>query len=101
MTGPIRVAVNLTWLAPGRVGGSEEYLVRQLSALPADGSIVPTIYCQRAFVDAYPDLVGEWPVVPMPLRRDRRATRILAEHTWLAARTTRPTSSTTVAVPPR
>ena len=87
MTQPIRVAVNLTWLAPGRVGGSEEYLVRQLSALPADGSIVPTIYCQRAFVDAYPDLVDRWTVIPMPLHRDHRAIRILAEHTWLAART--------------
>ena len=87
MTEPIRVAVNLTWLAPGRVGGSEEYLVRQLSALPVDGSIAPTIYCQRSLVDAYPDLAEGWPLVPMPLRRDRRATRILAEHTWLAART--------------
>ena len=73
MTQPISVAVNLTWLAPGRVGGSEEYLVRQLSALPANGSIVPTIYCQRAFVDAYPDLVERWTVVPMPLRRDHRS----------------------------
>jgi alpha-1,3-rhamnosyl/mannosyltransferase len=86
-SGALRVAVNLAWVAPGRVGGSEEYLVRQLSGLPTDGSIEPTIYCQPAFVDAHPALTSSHPVVPMPLRRDRRATRIVAEHTWLAVRT--------------
>ena len=35
------VAVNLLWLAPGRVGGSEQYLVRQLAGLPHDSGIAP------------------------------------------------------------
>ena len=45
------VAVNLLWLAPGRVGGSEQYLVRQLAGLPPDSGIAPRLMCQRAFVD--------------------------------------------------
>ena len=87
MTAAVRVAVNLTWIAPGRVGGSEEYLVRQLSGLPDDGLIEPTVFCQTAFVEAHPEVADRFPVVTVPLRRDLRATRIVAEHTWLAART--------------
>jgi glycosyltransferase involved in cell wall biosynthesis len=87
VTDLLRVAVNLTWLAPGRVGGSEEYLVRQLSGLPDDPSIQPTIYCQSTLAEAHPALVARFPSVAVPLRRDRRSLRILAEHTWLAAYT--------------
>lgn len=87
MTDAIRVAVNLTWIAPGRVGGSEEYLVRQLSGLAEASAIEPTIYCRPDFSVAHPELVSRFPVVEAPLRRDRRATRIVAEHTWLAVRT--------------
>lgn len=86
-SGRLCVAVNLTWMAPGRVGGSEEYLVRQLSGVSTDAPIEPTIYCQPAFNDAHRMLSSRFEVVPVPLRRDRRASRILAEHTWLAART--------------
>jgi len=87
VTAVVDVAVNLTWIAPGRVGGSEEYLVRQLSGLPDQSQVEVTVFCQPAFVDAHPELVDRFPVVPVPLRRDRRSTRILAEHTWLAGRT--------------
>lgn len=84
---PLTVAVNLTWLAPGRVGGSEEYLARQLAGLPPDAPIVPTLYCQPAFVTAHPELAARFATVPLPFARDRRGARILAEHTWLAVRT--------------
>lgn len=86
-----RVDVNLLWLAPGRVGGSEEYLVRQLDAIVAADSdrreFDLTLYTQPAFATAHADLAERVRVVPAPLRRDRRPTRILAEHTWLARRT--------------
>lgn len=87
MSAPQQVAVNLTWMVPGRVGGSEEYLVRQLTGLAAHDSPELTIYCQPAFGEAHHGLSSRFPVVPVPLRRDRRSTRILAEHTWLAAKT--------------
>lgn len=87
MTDEIRVAVNLTWIAPGRVGGSEQYLVRQLSGLPNDALIEPTIFCRPEFVEAHPQLADRFPVAAVRLLGDWRATRIIAEHTWLAART--------------
>jgi alpha-1,3-rhamnosyl/mannosyltransferase len=80
------VAVNLLWLAPGRVGGSEQYLVRQLAGLPPDSGVAPRLMCQRAFVTAHPDLADRYPSQVVPLDRDWRGTRIIAEHTWLAAR---------------
>jgi alpha-1,3-rhamnosyl/mannosyltransferase len=81
------VAVNLLWLAPGRVGGSEQYLVRQLAGLPPDSGIAPRLMCQRAFVAAHRDLADRYSTEVWPLDRDWRGTRVVAEHTWLAART--------------
>ncbi len=68
--GTIRVAVNLCWLVPGRVGGSEQYLVRQLRGLSAlgDRSITTTVFGTGQLAAAYPDLE----VVTMPMRRDWR-----------------------------
>jgi alpha-1,3-rhamnosyl/mannosyltransferase len=86
MTGTPRIGVNLLWIAPGRVGGSEEYLVRQLAGL--DAAISPTLFAQPAFVDAHPLLTARFDTVAAPLRRDWRGARILAEHSWLRARTT-------------
>lgn len=84
--GPLDVAVNLLWVAPGRVGGSEEYLERQL--LGVDGHDVrATLYCTAAFAAAHPALVGRHAAVIAPAGRDWRAGRIVGEHTWLAWRT--------------
>ena len=81
----LRVAVNLTWIAPGRVGGSEEYLVRQLLGLPSDA-------VRRRDCSATPALAAAPPrrsprgvrSQPTPLGRDNRAVRIVLEHIWLA-----------------
>lgn len=78
-----RVGVNLTWIAPGRVGGSEEYLTRQLLGLPDDTADVE-IYCSPSFVLAHPELFERFAAVPTPVDRDNRALRIVLEHTWLA-----------------
>ena len=82
------VAVNLLWCVPGDVGGSEEYLVRQLLGL-ADRreGFVPTLYCLPAFVDAHPELVAQYPVVAARITGADRPRRVLAENTWLARRT--------------
>jgi glycosyltransferase involved in cell wall biosynthesis len=83
------VAVNLLWLAPGRVGGSEQYLVRQLAGLPAGGGVRPRLMVQRPFVAAHSDLAGRFTTEVWPLDRDWRGARIIAEHTWLVARSRR------------
>lgn len=81
-----RVGVNLTWIAPGRVGGSEEYLTRQLTGLPDDGRFEVTIYCSPSFTSAHPELASRFAVVETPTDRDNRALRIGLEHTWLATK---------------
>lgn len=85
-------AVNLLWCSPGRVGGSEQYLVRQLAGLPDDVLSdlgTSTLYCVPAFADAHPELVERFDVVRAPIDGDRRPIRVAAEHSWLARRTRR------------
>jgi alpha-1,3-rhamnosyl/mannosyltransferase len=83
----IRPAVNLLWLAPGRVGGSEQYLTRQLAGLPDDAAVEPELFVQPTFAAAHPALVARFATTPLPIGRDWRGVRIAAEHTWLHART--------------
>ena len=84
----IDVAVNLLWCVPDKVGGSEQYLVRQLVGLASQPpGFVPTIYCLPSFVDAHPELVRLFPMVTAGISGDDRKRRVLTEHTWLARRT--------------
>ena len=82
----VQIAVNLTWCAPGRVGGSEEYLVRQLigaAGVAADMPMRLTVHLGADLAAARPELdvhhlsVTRWPVA-------RRAARIAFEHGPLA-----------------
>jgi glycosyltransferase involved in cell wall biosynthesis len=83
-----KVAVNLLWCVPGEVGGSEQYLVRQLVGLAAQPArFVPTIYCLPSFVDAHPELEQLYPMVTASITGRDRKRRVLAEHLWLARRT--------------
>lgn len=84
----VDVAVNLLWCVPGDVGGSEEYLVRQLIGLADQPArFVPTLYCLPAFVDAHPELVSLYPMVTAGITGSERPRRVLAENSWLARRT--------------
>ena len=48
------IAVNLLWCVPGEVGGSEEYLVRQLLGLAEVWpKLRPTLYVVDGFVEAH------------------------------------------------
>lgn len=86
-----RVGVNLLWLVPGEVGGSEEYTVRLLAAVdraaPDDLDIV--LYVNRSFPEAYPELCGRFTTRVAPVSGSSRPRRVLAESTWLAWRTRR------------
>jgi glycosyltransferase involved in cell wall biosynthesis len=84
----LNVAVNLLWCVPGDVGGSEQYLVRQLVGLAAQPPrFVPTIYCLPSFVDAHPELEQLFPMVTASITGRDRKRRVLAEHLWLTRRT--------------
>jgi glycosyltransferase involved in cell wall biosynthesis len=86
------VAVNLLFCTPGRVGGSEEYLVRQLAGLAAvtntvENRVDVTLYASDAFFAAHGDVPGRRRPSPVPTAR--RPLRVALEHTWLAANTRR------------
>ena len=85
---PVDVAVNLLWCVPGEVGGSEQYLVRQLLGLASQpGRFTPTLFALGSFVDAHPELSAQYPMVAADISGASRPRRILAEHTWLRRRT--------------
>lgn len=86
MIDAIDVVVNLLWLAPGRVGGSEQYLTRQLAGLPDDARLRVRLCCQPPFRRAHPGLVDRFPVETPAFDRDWRPVRLVAEHAWLPRR---------------
>lgn len=84
----IDVAVNLLWCVPGEVGGSEQYLVRQLLGLASQPTrFSPTLFCLRSFVAAHPELRARYPMIAGDISGTSRPRRIIAEHTWLRRRT--------------
>ena len=80
-----RVGVNLLWLVPGVVGGTEDAVCGFLAELarqrPDDLDI--TLYVQRSFLTAHPDLVASFPCRVLPVGGGRRPTRVLGEIIWL------------------
>ena len=84
MTAP-EVGVNLLWCLPDAVGGSEEYLVRQMIGL-AEGPPRPwtvALYVLADFAAKYPELAKHCAVRSAPFGGMRRARRIIGESTWL------------------
>lgn len=83
-----RVAVNLLWCVPGRVGGSEEYLVRQLQGIVAHRSEFDVhVFAPRGFTAAHPELANLVPIHEAPTSAARRSMRVVVENTWLARAT--------------
>lgn len=92
MTGrPIRVGVNLLWLVPGVVGGSEEYTVRLLHGLAdmAPPDIEIELFALDDLRRAHPGLVERFPTTTIGLRGRAKALRVAAETSWLRARVRR------------
>lgn len=82
------VAVNLLWCVPGEVGGSEQYLVRQMLGLAQQPpEFRPTLYCLPEFRAVHPELVALFPTVAAPISGKQRPRRVLSENTWLRRRT--------------
>ena len=81
------IGLNLTWLVPGVVGGSEEYTVRLLTGLPGivDRTVNIRVYGRRDLFVRYPDLATSFVAVPMPGRHVSKLRRIAMEQTWLAS----------------
>jgi alpha-1,3-rhamnosyl/mannosyltransferase len=83
----LRVGVNLLWLVPSVVGGSEEYTTRLLAALADrdDDGLDVKLFAIRPFVETYPELAGAFQTIVCPLSGRSKGLRIVAESTWLLA----------------
>ena len=81
-----RIGVNLTWLVPGVVGGSEEYSIRLLESLvdelPVDVTV--RLYGRADLFSTYPTLADRFDVVEMPTEPASKARRVAMEQTWLS-----------------
>lgn len=79
------IGLNLLWLVPGVVGGSEEYTVRLLRAFdrldPEDLEL--RLYAQPSLAEAYPDLTNRFETVVGPRVVGNKLARIGADATWL------------------
>ena len=82
-----RVGVNLTWLTPGVVGGSEESTTDVLRAIAESSAPTPTIelFAAPGFGAAHPDLAAHFRTHVMPGESPSRVARVVAEHRWLPA----------------
>ena len=91
------VGVNLLWLDPGVVGGSEEYTVRLLRAADDENSRVDAqsrisirLYVAPKLLVAYPDLNERFECLTGPRSVEtgfaKKGKRIAIEHSWLVGR---------------
>lgn len=85
-----RVLVNLLWMVPGVVGGSEDSvtnLLRSVAGADTTGLEVHLAVLD-SFAAAHPDLAEAFPTQVLAQDGSDKVRRVLAEQTWLA-RTTR------------
>jgi glycosyltransferase involved in cell wall biosynthesis len=85
----MRVAVNLLWCVAGQVGGSEQYLVRQMVARHEHGSPELDIvaFAPRGLAVAQPGLTRAATVVETASDSTSRPARVARESWWLGPRT--------------
>lgn len=80
----VTVGVNLMWLRPGQVGGSEAYLCRQLVALAeATDRYRLVAFALPGFAGAHPEVAERADIVTAPVSGGRRPVRVAAESAWL------------------
>ena len=83
------IGINLLWLVPDAVGGSEQSTVATLRGLidldPPDLDL--RLFVLPAFAAAHPEIVGALPTEVASIDGRSRIRRVVAESTWLAQRT--------------
>lgn len=81
----IAVGINLLWMVPGVVGGSETYTTRLLHGLlELDSGVDYTLFALPQFAVAHPDLASRFDVAYAPLTGQWKSFRVAGENTWLA-----------------
>ena len=82
-----QIGVNLLWLVPGVVGGSEGYITALLHGLlqmPAAERPNISLFVLPSFGAAHPLLAANFPLVIAPVSGSQRPLRVVTENTWLA-----------------
>ena len=78
----MRIGVNLLFLEPGEVGGSEALLTNLVRAVGTSGHDL-VVLAMQGFRQAHPDIESFAEIVEAPWSSNLRPLRIAAEHTWL------------------
>lgn len=80
-----KVGINLLWLVPGVVGGSETYTTRLLHGLVERSSKLDyTLFALPQFADAHPDLAKSFKIAYAPVTGTWKSFRVAGENSWLA-----------------
>ena len=81
----IKVGINLLWMIPGVVGGSETYTTRLLHGLSErESDIEYTLFALPSFEAAHMELVSKFDVLYAPLTGQWKSFRVAGENSWLA-----------------
>lgn len=79
-----KVGINLLWMVPGVVGGSETYLARLLSGLAERPTRFDyTLFALPQFKEAHPELAQTFKTAYAPVRGRMKSFRVAGESTWL------------------
>ena len=85
MTEPRKVGINLLWMVPGVVGGSETYTTRLLSGLAEQSSpdLTYTLFTLPQFSSAHPEFAAEFDLAFAPVTGQWKSFRVAGENSWL------------------
>ena len=85
------VGINLLWLVPGVVGGSEVSTITTLHAIGDDHpkDLRYVLFALAPFVDAHPELAERYEIEVLPQSGRLKGLRVGAEQTWLSAQVRR------------
>jgi glycosyltransferase involved in cell wall biosynthesis len=81
-----KVGINLLWMVPGVVGGSETYTTRLLRGLAERSTAFDyTIFALPQFAEAHPDLAKTFKIAYAPVTGQWKSFRVAGENSWLVA----------------
>ncbi|MDQ3916291.1 MAG: glycosyltransferase family 4 protein [Actinomycetota bacterium] len=85
MAQPRKVGINLLWMVPGVVGGSETYTTRLLSGLAEQSSpdLSYTLFTLPQFLTAHPEFAAEFELAFAPVSGQWKSFRVAGENSWL------------------
>jgi glycosyltransferase involved in cell wall biosynthesis len=85
-----KVGINLLWMVPGVVGGSETYTTRLLHGLAERPSELEyVLFALPQFESAHPELANRFETLYAPLTGQWKSFRVAGENSWLTTQSRR------------